>query len=136
MTISPYLSFNGDCAKAFQFYEKCLGGKIVFTMTWGQSPMAAQTPADQHDRVMHTTLKVGDQTFSGADAPPDRHRKPHGFCVALEIPAAEEADRVFQALSENGTVQMPMQETFWALRFGMLIDQFGTPWMINCGKPM
>ena len=136
MKISPYLSFNGECAEAFRFYEKCLGGKVAFSMTHGESPMAEQTPVDQRNRIMHTTLMVGDQALSGSDAPPQHHSKKQGFCVSLDVKTVEEAERVFQALSEKATIQMPIQETFWAQRFGMLIDQYGTPWMINCSKPM
>ncbi len=66
---------------------------------------------------------------------PDQYQKPQGFCVMLNIPSAEEAERIFNALSESGSVQIPLQESFWALRFGMLVDQFGIPWTIDCGKP-
>ncbi len=133
--LRPHLNFNGQCEAAFKFYEKCLGGKITFTMTYGDSPMAAKVPPDWHKKILHATFAVGDQIFTGADAPPGYYQTPQGFAVTLNIADAAEADRVFQVLSEKGTVQMPIQETFWALRFGMFADQFGTPWMINCGKP-
>jgi PhnB protein len=136
MQINPYLAFDGQCKRAFQFYAKCLHGEIVFMMTNGESPMASQMPPEQHDRVMHASLKVGEEMLAGADAPPEHYRKPQGFCVSLDIKDPAEAERVFGALSENGTVQMPLQETFWAQRFGMFIDQFSIPWMVNCGKPM
>jgi len=136
MKLNPYLSFDGRCEAAFKFYEKCLGGKIVMTMTYGDSPIAEQTPPEWRNKVLHTTLAFGDQSLAGSDAPPDRYQKPQGISVSLNIDTPAEADRVFKALSEKGTVQMPIQETFWALRFGMVVDQFGTPWMINCGKPM
>ena len=136
MKIHPYLSFNGQCEAAFKFYEKCLGGRIAFMMTYGESPMAQQTPPDQHGRIMHVTLVVGDQTLAGADAPPQFYREAHGLCVSLNVDDAAEAERIYAALAEGGSVQMPLQETFWGLRFGMFRDRFGTPWMINCGKPM
>ena len=136
MKINPYLSFNGNCKAAFEFYEKCLGGKITFIMTHGESPMAAQTPPDQLDRVMHVTRTVGDQTLAGADTPPQFFSEAHGMCVSLDIAAPEEAERIFTELSEGGQVQMAIQETFWAQRFAMFRDRFGTPWMINCSKPM
>ena len=135
MQLNPYLSFNGQCEAAFKFYEKCLGGKVVFTMTYGASPMAEQTPLNWRDKIMHTTFTLGDQVLSGADAPPGQYRKPEGFCVALNLSDAAEADRIFTALAENGEVKMALQETFWAPRFGVLVDQFGTPWIINCEKP-
>ena len=136
MRVIPYLSFNGQCEAAFKFYEKCLGGKTLMMMTYGGSPMAEKSPPDWQKKIMHATLSLGDQQLHGADAPPGLYSKPQGFSVTLDIADAAEAERVFQALAEKATVQMPIQETFWALRFGMLVDQFGTPWMINCGKPM
>ena len=83
---------------------------------------------------MHARLSVGDNVLMGSDAPPDRYEPMKGFTVTLGIDDPHDAERVFHALSENGTVQMPIQETFWAVRFGMLVDRFGTPWMINCEK--
>jgi PhnB protein len=136
MQLNPYLSFNGNCAAAFRFYEKVLGGNIPMMMKYGESPMAGQTPAEFRDKVMHTRLIAGNAVLMGSDAPPDRFQKTQGVTVALGVDSAEEAERIFQALAENGTVTMPIAETFWAVRFGMLTDQFGTPWMINCEKPM
>ena len=135
MRLNPYLTFNGQCEAAFQFYEKCLGGKIVMMMTYGDSPVAEQTPPEWRKKIMHASFALGDQVLQGADAPPERYQKPQGFFVTLNLTDAAEADRIFQALAENGTVQMPLQEAFWAQRFGMTVDQFGIPWMINCGKP-
>ncbi len=132
MRSNPYLSFNGECEAAFTFYEQCLGGKITEKMTYGGSPMAEQTPPEQRDRIMHITLNVGDIVIMGADAPPQMFEKPQGFSLNLNFDSIEEAERVFNALAANGMVKMPIQETFWAKRFGMAIDRFGTPWMINC----
>jgi PhnB protein len=135
MQLSPYLAFDGQCEAAFKCYEECLGGKIVMMMRYGESPMADQTPPDWREKVLHVTLAVNDQVLSGADAPPGRYQKPQGFSVTLSLGDPAEAERIFKTLAEKGTVQMPIQETFWALRFGMVVDRFGTPWMINCGKP-
>jgi PhnB protein len=132
--LNPHLNFNGDCEAAFRFYEKCLKGKIAFMMPYEGTPVAEQVPATWRNKVLHTTLTVGDQVLTGADAPPGRYEKPQGFSVTLGIKDTAEAERVFHALAENGTIQMPLQETFWAIRFGMLVDQFGIPWMVNCGK--
>ena len=128
----PYLTFNGQCEAAFRLYEKCLGGKITYISTYGESPMAADTPPEFHGRIMHVTLAVGDQTLQGADMMPAQFEKSQGFTIALAMNDAAEAERVFAALAENGLVKMPLAETFWALRFGVVTDQFGTPWMINC----
>jgi PhnB protein len=133
--LNSYLNFNGQCAAAFQFYERCLGGKIQMMMTYGESPMAERVAPEWCDKIMHVTLAVGDGLSMGCDAPPQRYEKPQGLFVQIEIEHAADADRLFQALSENGTVRMPLQQTFWTARFGMLIDQFGTPWMINCSQP-
>lgn len=135
MQLNPYLSFDGRCEAAFKFYEKALGGKIVAMMTFAETPMKDQMPADQQGMIVHARLTVGDQVLMGSDAPPERYEPAKGIMVTLGIEQPAEAERVFKALSDNGTVQMPIGETFWALRFGMLTDQFGIPWMINCEKP-
>ena len=135
MQLNPHLAFNGECEAAFKFYEKYLGGKVVTMMTYGDSPMAEQMPPAWRAKIIHAALALGDRQLTGADVPPESYQKPQGFYVLLNIGAEAEADRIFKALAENGAVQMPVQETFWARRFGMLVDQFGTPWMINCSNP-
>ncbi len=135
MQLNPHLGFNGQCEAAFKFYAKCLGGKIELMMTYGESPMAEQMPAAMRGKIIHATVALGDQRLTGGDVPPESYQKPQGFYVLLNVDDAAKADRIFKTLAENGVVQMPVQETFWALRFGMLVDQFGIPWMINCGKP-
>lgn len=132
MQLNPYLNFNGNCAAAFKFYEKSLGGKIGMMMTFGESPMADQVPAGHRDKVMHAHMTIGDQVLMGSDAPPERYEPMKGFSVSLSIATAAAAEKIFKALAVNGFVQMPIQKTFWAERFGALVDQFGTPWMINC----
>jgi len=133
---NPHLTFNGQCEEAFQFYEKCLGGNVVLMMRHGDSPMAEQTPPEWRQKVLHATLALDDRILlTGYDAPPESYQKPQGFSVLLHIEGTAEADRIFQTLAEKGTVQIPLQETFWALRYGAVVDRFGTPWMINCGRP-
>jgi PhnB protein len=134
MQMNPYLTFNGQCEAAFKFYEKFLGAKITFMMPHDGTPVANQVPSDWRNKILHASLQVGDRLLQGSDCPPDHYQKPAGFSVKLDPQDAAEAERVFSALAENGTVQMPLQETFWAVRFGMLVDQFGIPWMINCGQ--
>ena len=134
MKINPYLNFNGQCEAAFAFYERCLGGKIAFKLTYAESPMAKETPQEFQNQILHARLVVGDNVLMGSDAPPGRYEEPRGLTISINIDTAEEAERVFAALSEKGTVCMPIQETFWAVRFGMVTDQFGIPWMINCEK--
>lgn len=134
MQLNPYLMFNGQCKAAFKFYEQCLGGKIEATMTYGESPMADQTPSEWRNKIMHASLIVGDEVLMGADGPPDQYEEPKGFSVQLAIDDPAETERIFHALAENGTVRMSLQETFWTVRFGMLVDQFGIPWMVNCAQ--
>jgi PhnB protein len=136
MKIAPYLGFDGRCAEAFRFYERVLRGNIDMMMTYGESPMADKSPPDMRDRIMHAHMKVGDQSIMGGDAPSQMFQKPAGFCVSLHVDAEDEAERVFRELGEGGTINAPMAETFWAKRFGMLVDRYGTPWIVNCPKPM
>lgn len=136
MKLNPYLAFDGRCRDAFEFYAKTLGGTIAFIQTMGESPMASNLPADAHDRVMHVTLQIGDQVLQGADAPLGQFTRAAGFCVALHFDDTAEGERVFGALAQDGKVQMPFQATFWAKGFGMLIDRFGTPWIVNAGQIM
>lgn len=130
--LTPHLSFNGQCEAAFKFYEQCLGGKIEFMMPYESRPGDYSVPADWGKKILHATLRVGDQVLMGADNPPDRYQKPQGFSITLGLKDEAEAERIFKALAENGTVEMPLQKTFWAARFGVLVDAFGIPWTINC----
>jgi PhnB protein len=134
MRMNPYLTFNGNCEAAFRFYEKSLGGKIEAMMPHEGTPSEQHVPADWRKKVMHASLKVGDQVLMGTDAPPGQYEPMKGFKVTLHVDNPTEAERLFGVLSADGTVQLPIQETFWAARFGMLTDRFGTPWMINCDK--
>ncbi len=129
--LNPYLSFDGQCEEAFEFYARCLGGNLGAMMRYGDSPMAEHVPPERHGRILHALLTVGDQVLMGADVP-ERYGKPQGFSVSLQIDDPNEAERIFNTLAENGTVTMPLERTFWAERFGMLVDQFGIPWMVNC----
>jgi PhnB protein len=132
MKLNPCLTFNGQCEAAFKFYQQCLDGNIQTMMTWGESPMADKVPSEWRDRIIHATLIVGETELMGGDAPPDRYEEPRGFAVTIQVNDPAEAEKIFHALAENGTATMPIQQTFWSPRFGMLIDQFGIPWMITC----
>ena len=134
--ITPYLMFDGQCETAFQFYAKCLDGHIVMSMKYGDSPGCEAMGPESRDRIMHTTLTIGDKLLMASDCPPGRYEKPQGLYVSIDFDKPEEAERVFGELSGNGQIHMPMGETFWAIRFGMVTDRFGTPWMIGCNKAM
>ena len=131
MELNPYLNFSGNCEEAFDFYAKTLGGKILFKMTHGESPEGHKFP-EYRDKIMHATLQIGNQRIMGSDAPPQYYTKPQGLYVSINVPDVEESERIYNALAENASVQMPLGKTFWAERFGMLTDRFGVPWMINC----
>jgi PhnB protein len=104
-------------------------------MTFGETPAGEHVPTDLHNLIIHTRLVVGDQAIMGSDTTPDRPVDDMaGFSVSLNVDSIAEAERVFNALSEDGTVQMPLEQTFWAARFGMLVDRFGVSWMVNCEK--
>lgn len=135
MQTSPYWSFSGNCEEALKFYEKSIGAKIEALVTYGETPMADKMPEDWRKKVVHSRARVGDMVLMAADVPPDKFQAPKGVSLMIGVDTPEEAERVFKALSEDGQVQMPMQETFWAKRFGSVKDRFGTPWMVNCEKP-
>ena len=135
MQVNSYLLFNGQCENAFKFYTKGLGGKIEAMIPHEGTPAADQVPAEWRSKILHARLTIGDQVLMGSDAPPARFQKPQGFSVNIQVKKPAEAERIFHALGENAQATiMPIQETFWAARFGMLVDQFGTPWMVNCEK--
>jgi PhnB protein len=127
--------FNGQCREAFKFYEQLLGAKILFSMTFGESPAKEQMPPETYDLIIHATLSIGDQLLMASDAPPDRYEAPRGVYISLHLNDIAEGERIFKALSERGKVQMPFEKTFWAERFGMCVDRFGVPWMVNCENP-
>jgi PhnB protein len=132
MKLNSYLTFNGQCEAAFKFYEQCLGGKIVAMVTHAGTPAEEHVPAEWRNKIMHARLVVADEVLMGSDAPPDRYEQSKGFSVTVGVDDPKDAERIFDALAKNGTVKMPIQKTFWAARFGMLVDQFGIPWMVNC----
>lgn len=135
MKLNSYLIFNGQCEAAFRFYEKCLGGKIELMMTHGDSPISEQVPAEMKNKIMHARITVNDQVLMGSDSPPEMFEEAKGYYVNISVEEPLEAERIFHLLEQDGVVKMPIQETFWSKRFGMLVDQFGTHWMINCQQP-
>src|SRR5579864_2229884 len=132
MQLNAYLLFKGNCEESFKFYEKCLGGTIKAMIPHAGTPAEQHVPPEWRNKIMHACLAVGEAMLMGSDAPLDRFEEPKGFSVSLMINDPREAERLFHALEEGGKVRMPIQQTFWATRFGMLVDRFGTPWMINC----
>ena len=133
MQLNPYLVFSGQCEEAFRFYEKTLGGTIQALLRVNETPAAEHMPENMANKIMHACLMIGDVALMGSDAPPEQYEKMQGMSVALHIDKPADAERTFDVLAQGGQVTMPLTETFWAERFGMVTDRFGTPWMINCG---
>ena len=134
MKLNPHVLFDGRCEEAFNFYRQCLGGEIKAMIRHEGTPAAGNVPAEWRSKIIHACLVIGDQMLLGCDAPPNHYRKPQGFSASIDVKEPAEAERIFNQLAEDGTVQMPIQGTFWAIRFGMLVDRFGIPWMVNCQK--
>jgi PhnB protein len=132
MQINPYLSFKGNCEEAFTFYEQCFGGRVGTLFRYAGSPMAGTVPAEWSDKVMHGSVTIGGLELSGADVAALAYEAPKGFSLSIQIKAAADAERVFQELARDGTIMMALEKTFWAERFGMVVDRFGIPWLINC----
>jgi PhnB protein len=130
---AAHLHFEGRCAEAFRFYEKCLGGKTTFSMTWGQAPVGKEMPAGWADKIIHARFEFGDQFFTADDPPPQFYAKPQGLDVLLLFQDPAKAERIYKMLSENAKeIRMPFAKTFWSPGYASFVDQFGIPWMINC----
>lgn len=134
MQLVAYLNFSGTAREAMDFYAIALNGKVTQRFTYGESPMAGQMAEADHAKVMHSQLEVGSALIMGADGPPPHESGSTAVNIMQETP--EDAERVFSALSAGGEVTMPLEETFWAHRFGAITDKFGKRWMINCLKPV
>lgn len=132
MKTNPYIFFDGRCEAAFKFYEAALGAKILVMMKHQGTPAEAHVPKEWGDKIMHGQIALGDTVVMASDAPPGRQDQAKGFRLSLSFDQAAAAERAFQALAEGGTVQMAMEKTFFAERFGMVTDRFGVPWMVNC----
>lgn len=136
MELVNYLFFKNQAAEAFAFYANCLGGKIVLQKTFGEMPGCEGMPDETRNQIAHVRLAVGDALLMGSDWLADQpYPGIHGAGISLGVGAPAEAERLFAALGDGGTVTMPMAETSWALRFGMLVDRYGALWMINCNRP-
>jgi uncharacterized glyoxalase superfamily protein PhnB/uncharacterized protein YndB with AHSA1/START domain len=146
MDLNTYLFFDGQCEEAFRLYENVLGGKLAGLMRYADAPSAPPS-FKGCNRVIHVSLRVGDRVLMGSDMPaggldptppehqPEAYKTPRGFRANVSVDSPAEAERIYQALAEGGTIAMPIAETFFARHFGMLNDRFGTPWMITCLKP-
>jgi PhnB protein len=136
MKLHTYLNFGGNCEEAFRFYEKHLGGKILMMMRYADQPDPQNAPPGTEKYILYLNMAIGETQLMGSDVPPDRFQPMRSVYLSLDVDSSAEAERIFKLLSEGGEVFMPMAETFFAHRFGMLRDKFGTSWMILHQKPM
>jgi PhnB protein len=133
MPLAPYLFLGGTSEEAFRFYERILAGRIEDLLTFAGTEGEGHVPEHWRRKIMHTSLRLADgAVLMGSDGMPGEAKPPQGFVVALHVDDVAEAERVFAALAEGGRVTTPLAETFWAERFGMCVDRFDVPWMINC----
>ena len=134
--IHPYLNFAGQASDAIQFYAEALGAEVEGVSRWGEMPGEA-VPAAMADRVMHACIRVGENMrIMMSDLPPGREvTAGNAYNVMLQFPDASRIDQVFAALAEGGTVEMPLEDTFWGARFGKVVDRFGVAWMLNATLP-
>lgn len=133
MKVQPYLSFEGRCDEAIEFYKKAVGAKVEMLMRFKEAPDQSMMSPGSADKVMHAALRAGDATLLMSDGRCTGSANFHGIALALSVPTEADAERVFGALSEGGKVNMPLQKTFFSPRFGMLADKFGVGWMVLVG---
>jgi PhnB protein len=132
--VQPYLFFEGRCDEALEFYKKALGAKVISLRRFKESPDPNMCSQASVDKVMHASFQVGDTVIMASDGRCSGQQSYQGFALSISAPSAEEAERVFTALSEGGQVQMPMTQTFFSERFGMAADKFGMSWMVIVAK--
>lgn len=130
----PYLNFGGNCREAFTRYQEIFGGELVL-LPMKDMPAEVEVPAEQGDLIMHAALTFEGHLLMASDVPADGFGPAQGMFVNYAVGDVAEAERVFEALADGGEVTMPLAETFWSPRFGMCVDRFGTPWMVNAEAP-
>jgi PhnB protein len=135
MKLHTYLNFGGNCEAAFRFYEQHLGGKITMMLRRRDAPDQTNVSPDWANSIQYASLDLGETQLMAADVPPDRFQPMRSVYLSLTVGSVEEAERIYALLSDGGQVFMPMEETFFAFRFGMLRDKFGTSWMVLNPKP-
>ncbi|HEU4829330.1 MAG TPA: VOC family protein [Gemmatimonadales bacterium] len=137
MHFIPYLTFDGNCREAMEFYARTLRADIESMFTFAGTPAEEYVKPEARGQLMHSSLALKGQTIlMASDAGGMPYEKPRGMSVSIVMDDTSEAERIFAALSGGGSVTMPLEKTFWAERFGMCVDRYGTPWMINSGMPV
>jgi PhnB protein len=135
MRLLTYLNYGGNCAQAFRFYEQHLGGKIMTMKTYGQQPQPNDVAPEWKDAILHARMEIGETELLASDVQPERFQPMRSVYLSLSVDSTEAAERIYALLTDGGQIFMPMQETFFAFRFGMLRDKFGTSWMIIHERP-
>jgi PhnB protein len=132
MQVNPYLFYDGNCEEALTFYQKVLGARIDAMHRFGEGPPEMQSAPEHKNRIMHARLTIDGEVLMASDGMPGHFNKPQGFAVSLQVEDPADAERRFKALADGGTVNMPFGKTFFSKGFGMCVDKFGIPWMVNC----
>jgi PhnB protein len=136
MNVQAYISYRGRCEEALEFYKKSIGAEVIGLMRWKESPDATmKAPPGFDEKVMNASFRIGDTLLMADDSPGEAPAEFKGMTLAIEVADDPEAQRVFTALCESGTITMPLMKTFWTSSFGMLTDKFGVPWMVNVAAP-
>jgi PhnB protein len=136
MRLNTYLNFGGNCEQAFRFYEQHLGGEITMLMRRAEQPDQPVTWPGWEESIQYASMRIGETELMGADVAPERFQPMRSVYLSLTVDSADEAERIYALLTDGGEVFMPMEETFFAVRFGMLRDRFGTSWMVLASKPL
>jgi len=132
MDLNPYIMFKGDCEEALNFYEQTLGAKIESLMKNAGSPAEEHMPPEWREKVLHARFTIDGHVVMASDAPPGHQKEPQGFSLSLSFDDTAKGEEIFNKLAAGGSTQMPFGPTFWAKGFGMCVDRFGIPWMVNC----
>lgn len=130
MRIGFHINYNGRCREAFEFYQSVLGGEVEF-LTYGNSPLVGNVPAEWNEKVVHGTFQLNGIKIAGADALPDQYVKQQGYHLLLQLESEAEVHHIFKELSQSGSITMPLQKTFWTSYYGIVTDRFGVSWEIN-----
>ena len=132
MQVQACLTFGGRCEEALDFYQKAIGAEVTMVMRWNESPdPAIKAPPGWEEKIMHAAFKIGETTLMADDGMRPEKAEFKGVMLSINVPDDAEAKRVFDALSDGATIDMPLTKTFWTSSFGMLHDRFGVPWMVN-----
>lgn len=134
MQVNPYLFYNGNCEEALKYYQRVLGAQLGPMFPYEGGPPDMPIPADWKKKIMHASISIDGEVLMASDATPGDYHPPQGFAVSLQVEDAADAERRFKALAEGGTVRMPFGKTFFSHGFGMCVDRFGIPWMVNCRR--